>query len=288
MVIWHNGEFYESDQNAIAATSAGLTLGWGVFTTIGVQYGHPFALQRHLARLRHDAASTDIEIAYTDSNIQDALTGVLRDNKIDDGIARITLTRRADGRWNSESGSDLTIIAAPRTPLPLSGLRVMLSPYRLDARRPLAGIKTTSYLEHQWIWREAHERGFDEAIFCNSQSILCEGARSNLFWVRNGDLSTPALSSGCLPGIARTLICEWAFGMGITVREGAFSLQELLAADEVFLTSAASGPRAVEVFNDGTAENGEEYSFASPGDVTRQLQERWEVEVQAGGTTTEF
>jgi len=280
MQIWHNTTFLDATQTPIAATAAGLTLGWGVFTTIGIYARRPFALERHLARLRHSATATEIELPYDDSAIEAALQATIERNAVHDGFARLTLTLRADGRWSQALGSDLTIFAAPRTPLTLDGLKVMLSSYRLDARRPLAGVKTTSYLEHQWIWREAHERGFDEAIFCNSQGVLCEGARSNLFWVRGGELFTPALASGCLPGIARASLLEWAASLRIRVHEGAFSPQELVAADEVFLTSATSGPRAVQSFVLEPNETTETY--ASPGPVTQSLQERWQEEVALG------
>ncbi|MBV9469802.1 MAG: aminotransferase class IV [Abitibacteriaceae bacterium] len=284
MQIWLNGEIQQSEAATLSATAAGVTLGWGVFTTIGIWHGHPFALERHLSRLRHDAAATDISIAFTDATIQSALHQVVAQNSIQDGYARLTLTRRGDGRWNGDVGSDFSILVAERPPSGNAAVKLGLSLYRLEARRPLAGVKATAYLGHQWAWREMTAQGFDEAVLCNSQGALCECARANLFWVSRGEVRTPALDSGCLPGIAREIILEWLMEMGIESRQGIFSPHELAGADEVFITTAATGPRAVATYTEmdyegtlNTAEiNRVEHSYAAPGPITQLLKERWQ------------
>lgn len=273
MLIWLNGELKTPESAQVNAATAGLTLGWGVFTTIGVWGGRPFAVERHLARLRANAEVADIALAFTDSQLQSALEEVLGLNGINEGYARLTLTRRGDGRWHEAAGGDCSILTATRPDSPVQPLRLTLSPYRLEARRPLAGVKTTSYLTHQWAWREAVAQGFDEAILCSSSGALCECSRANLFWVEHGKLYTPALETGCLPGIARGLILEWASNMGIEARQGFFSPQALVSADEVFITSAATGPRAVASYSEMADEMTEQY--AAPGPVTSALQQRW-------------
>jgi branched-subunit amino acid aminotransferase/4-amino-4-deoxychorismate lyase len=102
---------------------------------------------------------------------------------------------------------------------------------------------------------------------------LCEGSRSNLFWAREGELFTPSIACGCLPGIAREVVLEAAAQLGVTAREGVFSLQEILNADELFLTSSTNGPRGVAEFH--FSDNDSE-TFPSPAPLTKKLQDWWD------------
>lgn len=284
MKIWINGEVVDAMAQVLPALSAGITLGWGVFTTAGVWHGQAFLLERHLQRLRRDAVRTDIPLDFDDDAVTRAVATVLQENRISAGLLRITLLRRGDGRWNSADGSDLFMTAKAaqakhHTPS-TQGLRIVLSPFRVEARRALAGVKSTSCLDYQLAWQQAARNGFDEAVLCNGSGALCEGARANLFWVRDGKLCTPSTESGCLPGIARELVLHWAAEEGIAVKEGLFAPHELAAADEVLLTSATQGPRAVASFSIHE-EDEQPHEFAARGNITGLLQRRWQRAIDA-------
>ena len=272
MIQWLNGAFLDESKALLAANSSGILLGWGVFTTLGVRDGQAIAIDRHCARLRQNAAALSIEFAFEDEVLCDALREVIARNAVQNGIARLTLTNRGDGRWNLDEGSDCSIIAFNVPAPPLNDLRLILSPFRLDTRRALAGIKSTSYMEHQLAWIRAQQQDGDEALLCNHSGAICEGARSNIFWARGGELFTPSLETGCLPGIARGILLEAAANLGIAAREGVFSLSELSGADEIFLSSASSGPRSVASFQIAD----EPQIFPSPGAVTQTLQHWWQ------------
>jgi branched-subunit amino acid aminotransferase/4-amino-4-deoxychorismate lyase len=197
---------------------------------------------------------------------------------VHEGVARLTVTRRDDGRWSHASGSDFCILVksqAHKAQLPTSGLRLVLSPYRIESRRPLAGVKSTSYLDYQLAGRQARERGFDEAVLRNSEGALCECAHSNLFWVHDGDLCTPALQTGCLAGIARDIVLEWAVEEGIAIHQGVFDVEDVRAADEVFVTAAATGPRYASALYDELGMEATWYHFSVPGPITGMLLGRW-------------
>ncbi len=276
MTVWLNGEYHTEPSATLPAFAAGALLGWGVFTTIGVWHRRAFALPLHLARLRRDAAALDIPLEFDDKILAEALENIIGHNGVSQGIARITAWRRGDGRWNRETGGDVSIMALPPVPnAPYPGsLRLALSPFRLDARRPLAGVKSTSYAEYQRIWLEVRARGYDEAVVLNSDGAICEAARANVFWARDGALWTPSLECGPLPGIGREIVLDWAAQDGITVHQGAFEVAELAAADEVFLLSAATGPRTMQSFHDG-----QDHVYQWPGTITRQLQAYWQAAV---------
>jgi branched-chain amino acid aminotransferase len=178
MNIWLNGALLPQDEAVIAAHSAGATLGWGVFTTIGVWHGRALATERHVHRLRHDAGRLQIALAFEDDVLRQAVADVLHANSISRGIARITALQRGDGRWNTDSRSHTFIMAKPMTEdtASIRGLRLVLSPFRVEARRATAGIKTTSYLDFQMAWQDAARHGFDEALLCNGMSSGCAAA----------------------------------------------------------------------------------------------------------------
>jgi branched-chain amino acid aminotransferase len=250
-MMWLNGELLENGE--VAAAGAGNLLGWGVFTTLGVRDGRPRFLARHFARLERDARLADVPFELEFAMVEHGLSKVLRANRVRNGLARLTLTRRGDGRWNAEAGADLSILAQETAPF-FPEFRVQLSRFRVEAKRPLCGVKTTAYLPYWWAWREAKANGFDEAILREGRDFLCEGARASLFWARDGTLFTPSFETGCLAGIGRELALEWAAQSALEVREGAFGTAEAESANEIWLVSAASGSRAVTVWHDEAGE----------------------------------
>ncbi len=241
MAIWHNGELGQTA--SIDGTSAGVLLGWGVFSTVGIQDVRALWLSNHLRRLRRDAARCEIQIEFSDELLSDALHSVVRANHVRNGLGRVTVSRRDDGRWNTGSGSDFTITALETAPVATRDLRVELQ--RAPELGPLAGIKTTSYLPYLWCWHEAKQRGFDEAILFDAQGRVVEAARSSVFWVRDGVLGTSPLASGALDGVGREVVLEKARELNIETREEWMDAGDLERCDELFLVSGALGPRLV-------------------------------------------
>lgn len=246
-MMWLNGKLVEAGK--IEASGAGLNSGWGVFTTLGVRSGKPRFLARHFARLGRDARAADVPLEWDFAAISQGLEETLALSDVKNGLARLTLSRRGDGRWNTRSGADLSILAL-ETPPATAPLRVQLSPFRVENRRPLCGVKTTSYLPYLWAWREARARGFDEAILRDGHDFLSEAARSTLFWIDKNRLFTPSLQTGALAGIGRELALEWAQNCGLEAQEGEFAAREIESASEIWLVSAASGPKIVASWHD--------------------------------------
>ena len=249
-MVWLNGKLVEDGE--LPAHNAGILLGWGVFTTVGIRAGKPRFLARHIARLERDAHEAQVPFDLDFAAISLGLQMVLQAKRIQNGLARLTLSARGDGRWSKEGGADFSILACEATPCH-EPLRVQLSPYRVEAKRPLCGVKTTSYLNYLWAWRAAKARGFDEAILRDGRDFLSEGTRATLFWTRQSRLYTPSFSTGCLHGIGRELTLEWAQKNDLEVREGEFGVTKAQRAEEMWLVSAANGPRAVAYWHD---ENG--------------------------------
>lgn len=240
MTIWHNGELKRTAQ--VDATSAGVMLGWGVFSTPGIREGRAIWPDHHLRRLRRDAARCEVDIEFSDEELIAALNAVVSANKVRHGLARLTASRRDDGRWNTQRGSDFSILAQGTAPAPT---RVRVELRRAPELGPLAGVKTTSYLPFLWCWHEAQGRGFDEAILFDAGQRVVEAARSSVFWVRGGALMTSPPESGALDGVGREVVLRQAREWNIEVRQEWLHARDLTRCDEVFLVSGALGPRSV-------------------------------------------
>ena len=127
---------------------------------------------------------------------------------------------------------------------------VILSEYVLNERRVTAGIKCGSYAENVLALREGQIYGANEVILLNTRDEVAEAATANVFIVKDGEIVTPALDSGCLPGVTRELVIKRARRAGMKVSEEKISLEDLLDADEVFLTNTQIGVQGVTRMGD--------------------------------------
>ena len=239
--MWVNGRLVDDpDAAALSPTDHGLTVGDGVFETLKVTGGVPFALTRHLERLSRSAVGLGL-VAPDLSFVRRGVAEVLSAWASPTGRLRITVTG-GPGPLGSERGtSGLTVIVAVTTLAPwVSSTAVTTVPWVRNERGALAGLKSTSYAENVVALAYAQARGSSEALFANTIGNVCEGTGSNIFVVVGGRLVTPPLSSGCLAGVTRALVLEWAGG-----EEADLPMSALETADEVFLTSTTRDVQAV-------------------------------------------
>jgi len=223
VVIWSNGRLYGPDDLLLSGVDHGVTVGDGVFETCAVYEGTAFALTRHLRRLTRSAVG--IGLAEPDLDlVREGVAAVLAAAGPEAGRLRITLTG-GPGPLGSyrfapeEQRQTVLVLAGPGASSEVS--RVVRVPWVRNERSSVAGLKTTSYAENVVAVSEAYRLGADEAVLANTVGDLCEGTASNVFVERGGELVTPPLSSGCLAGITRELLLEWASAAGLPVREGA-------------------------------------------------------------------
>jgi branched-chain amino acid aminotransferase len=224
--------------------------------------GTPFAPTRHLARLRRSCEALDIP-PPDEQLVRDACRAVIDANGTGVGRIRVTVTagRAPLGPSRGDARPGLFVLAGPPRELaPTSA--VALCPWARNDRSPLAGAKATSYGDNVVAARWAAERGCDEALFANTRDELCEGTGSNVFLVVDGVLRTPPLSSGCLGGVTRELVCEI-----VPVDEAPIPVADLGRATELFLTSSTRDVHPVHAV-DGQA-------LEAPGPVTLGVQAAW-------------
>ena len=262
MKVWVNGRVVGADEATVSVFDHGLTVGDGVFETAKVVDGVPFALTRHLDRLAASAAGLALPVP-DEARVRSAVAETLAANTdlLGESLRlRVTVTGGTSplGSERGDAGPTLVVALAPARHWATTA-KVVVVPWVRNERAPSAGVKTTSYADNVVALAHAKAAGGDEALFANTVGDLCEGTGTNVFVVRDGVVSTPPLSSGCLAGVTRALLLEWA-----DVVEEDLPLSALDTADEVFLTSSTRDVQGVHAVGDrGLA--------PAPGPVTERL-----------------
>lgn len=232
MHVWLNGGMVEPADAHVGLDDHGLVVGGGAFETLKVVRGEAFAMRRHLARLGRTLDALAIS-RPSDAMLRTAARELIDASGLSSARLRITVTG-GQGSLGSASPSGpptvIAIVSELSGPSPSTAITVR---WTRNERGALAGLKTTSYAENVRALNAAHEAGCGEALFANTEGQLCEGTGTNVFVVHGGEVVTPPLSSGCLPGITRELVTEVA-----EVVERPVPVELLHAVDEVFLTSS--------------------------------------------------
>ncbi|MBI5873109.1 MAG: aminotransferase class IV family protein [Candidatus Omnitrophica bacterium] len=153
--------------------------------------------------------------------------------------------------FKTDYGTQVVISARKLTGLrkSLKGFSVLLTEDERMAAGALTAIKSTQRGFYERIFKKAKERGYDEVIFLNTRGEVVEGTRTNIFFVKNGKVITPALASGCLPGVTRKIVIALCKRMKIPCREKRVAPKELFEADEIFLTNSIIEVMAVTLLN---------------------------------------
>jgi branched-chain amino acid aminotransferase len=237
--VFHNDRLLPVEDVRLSPGQAGLLNGWGLFTTMRVVEGVPFAFERHWKRLSRDAQITHCPFPFNPEEVHDQLGEVLRANNVREGCARIYVIYNQSGFWRSGEAmpsADLLIYSAGLPPV-RHAVRLALREHGRHAESPLAGVKVTSWLNNVWNLAEAQQAGWDEVILLNERGEISECTAANIFCVQEGRVLTPPLSSGCLEGVTRSLVLELGPAAGIQVEERTLFPEDIYCSDEVFISS---------------------------------------------------
>ncbi|MDO8580590.1 MAG: aminotransferase class IV [Candidatus Omnitrophota bacterium] len=211
----------------------GLMKGRGVFETILVRGKKPLFWKEHVQRLRGGLKCLGLQ-AIADRSLTHELVAILNRNHLTNARVRLVV-------WKQKERMHVGWVAEPlegRSREKINqGFRATVARGRKN-RTNTSHIKSIDYRRLRAAYEKAHTKGFDEAIFLNQDKQLVEGSRANIFFVKDRCLYTPALSCGCLGGIIRQQILCIARQRKIPLRIGHFSLGQLLASDEAFLTNS--------------------------------------------------
>jgi branched-chain amino acid aminotransferase len=271
--IFLKDKLIDINKACIPATDSGFLYGAGLFETMRSHNGVVFALKDHLDRLFFSANSLSIEIGHNRKFITDAIYKVLHANKLTEARLRLTLTGGPMSASEDDRKPTLLITAAKFQPYPpqyyTKGVLVVLCPFRQNPNDPTCGHKTTSYFSRMLALKMAHQKRAAEAIWFTTDNRLAEGCVSNVFLVKDSTLYTPPLETPVLAGIARKTICQLALKNSIPFTEKNLLIDDLLGADEIFLTNVIMQVMPVVSVEKHIIANGK------VGQMTKKLREKF-------------
>lgn len=238
-LIFHNDRIVPVGESRLSPGQAGLLNGWGLFTTMRVFHGGAFAYERHWRRLEKDAGRIRMPFPYDAASVRRHLGEVIAANRVVEGTARIFMIYNQIGFWRSdEAMPEVDLILCTAGLPPYSGnARLAVAENGRHAASPLAGVKTTAWLNNVWHLAEAQKAGWTEVILLNERGEVAECTSANIFCVKDGMVFTPPLSSGCLEGVTRSVLLEIAPKAEVRMVEKTLKMEDLRSADEVFITS---------------------------------------------------
>jgi branched-subunit amino acid aminotransferase/4-amino-4-deoxychorismate lyase len=252
-----DGRILDPERATVSALDAGFLLGDGLFESLRASDGVPYLLERHLERLY--AAADELEFAAMPARaaLAEQVHATLRAAGLGEAYVRVTVSRGVGGfGLEPPRGRPTVVVAAlPAQPVtaPERGIEAVLLWGQRERR---AAAKSTSWQHAVMARRRVERAGAQEGLYVSKDARVLEGVASNVFAVVDGRLLTPTAAE-CLPGITRGRLIELAGARaGMEVREAPLALATLRAAEEVFVTNAVQGLRAVCAVSGGAIGGG--------------------------------
>ncbi len=255
-----NNTLLPAAEARISALSDGFLFGHGVFETLLARDGAPLLFEAHHARLSASCAALDLEAPPPPAELATRITRLLAALKLPHAAVKIV-------RFRDLARTAELITARPPPYSKIHYLRGFhLKTFTQGTRDGrLTGHKTLNYLENVFARRAARDAGADDALFVTPDGNVLEGSATTVFAVKNNLATTPPLSAGILPGVAR------AHALALLgpdfAREAPLSLADVFAADEVFVTNALMGAMPVATLD--------AHAFPRHAPVTTALRTRW-------------
>jgi branched-chain amino acid aminotransferase len=252
-IIIFNKKLISAENPCVYHNDRGFTLGHGLFETILIKKKLIPMIDYHWNRLIASAPMLGIEIPFSQQELESMVYELIVDNKLQDKMAsaRVTIT-------HGESERGILPLQAPKPNFLISVsecARLINRPYsavivktRKNEQSVSSRIKSISYLDNILARQEAMSKQYDEAILLNTASNLADGAIANVYIVKNEEIFTPPIADGALPGVVRRVLLE-EFSANFSITERSLSVDDMLDADELFLTNALMGVKPVNRLN---------------------------------------
>ena len=230
-----------SSQN-VAIADRGFNFGDGHFTTIKMVDGGALLLDLHLARLQQACRVLAIEFSQWD----ELLTAIKEQaTELQTGVLKVTITRGEGGRGYGTFGCSRANWYLQHRPIPAiysewasSGIELMICDYLQTVNPVLAGLKTLNRLDQVMIKQELDARGMADGLVCSTEGYVIETSVANIFWVIAGKVYTPSTKRSGVEGVMKTHVLSLLNSLGFTVETGDYSIVDICAADEVFITNS--------------------------------------------------
>ncbi len=251
--VCHNGEFFEDNALLLSVQNRGFKYGDGVFETMKVVNGELPLAPLHFERLFLSLSilKMDVPAEMNEGNLLKNIFQLCERNKCP-SLGRVRLTA-----YRNEQNQALYVIeaiplTADVTRLNEEGLIIDIFPYAKKSCDTFSNLKTANFLPYVMAGLYAGEKNLDDCIVLNTENNICDTSRANIFIIKGNELFTPALHQGCINGVMRRHVIEQLKRLQYVVHQKEIQQDDLLQADEMFLTNAVYGIRWVRQFKDKT------------------------------------
>lgn len=241
-----NGALSDAEHCSIPVADRSYLLGDGLFETMLVKNGQAVYLREHLQRLTDSSACFGYSAPAADT-LANSVCNVIEANRLDTAALRLTLSPYESRGVLAAPGSRLNVLITFRRGEPYSpalyerGFTAVIAATRRNELSPASRHKTTSFIDSVLARQEAQSRGADEAILLNTRGRIAEGSVTNIFLVANGEVLTPRIEEGALPGIIRAKVLAACNDFSIPAREESLAAHDIEQAEEAFLTNSLLG-----------------------------------------------
>lgn len=248
MNIYVNGSIIDEAKAVVSVFDHGFLYGIGLFETFRTYGGAPFLLDEHVERLRAGCEQLGISYRPSAKDWRQIVKELLQANGLHDAYIRFTVTAGQDmlGLPGGDYEKPSVIVYIKELPVrnellyekgkPLQQLKLVRNTPEGTGR-----LKSLHYMNNILAKRELQQYPWAagaEGLFADAKGQLAEGIVSNLFFIKNERLLTPSLDTGILPGITRAFLFQLADQAGMALEEGLYTWDDLLEADEVFITNS--------------------------------------------------
>lgn len=258
------------EQARIPFAVPGVMFGESLFETVRVRRGRIFRLGDHIERLTTGLKRLGWAEGLDPAEIYAGLQALLSDGRLSAPDLRVRVTAL---RLDDAGGILLVITAAAYRPpddvMYRDGVAALVAPWRIEARSGWTAYKSAQRAAYRFARAEAQRAGVWEALVCNTDGYLADGAITNVYIVRGDSIVTPPVAAGALPGITRRVLREIADELGLPWNERPIPLPDLFGAGEAFLTNALVGVLPLVRVDERQIGGGRR------GPVTRRLQEAY-------------
>jgi len=256
--VLYNGRITEANEAILRPGQLGLLAGWGVFTTLRIYQGVPFAYERHWERMKRDAELLHVPFELNREEVRRNLLALIDRNQSPEASMRVCVVRSEGGAWQGPGSGRAADLVAFSIDLHDWADRVSLDVRKQGrhAASPFAGTKSLSWAHNLTMIETAQRNGFDEVILLNERGQIAECTSANIFAVVDGVTYTPPLSAGPLPGVTRAVMLRELDLADTPVQERTLLLEDLYEAEEVFITSSTRELLPVERIRDRVLSQG--------------------------------
>ena len=231
-LVFLDGKVFKADSSLMRSLRPGILKAEGAFETLRSKNFKIYALQEHFNRLKKGLKQLNIHWIVKKEEVELLIKVLLRVSRIRSAKIRLCV-------WQGGGGVHTAVVIAPLN-LPKRNFRLTVSRHR-RTKTPLSKFKTLNYQIFYKAFREALDKKYDEAVLLNPSGFVVEGSRTNIFIVKDKKIFTPPLSAGCLKGVTRDFVREAALRLKIACLEKNLKIDDLLNADEVFVTNSLIG-----------------------------------------------